>query len=337
MTPVPARGPAGTPFALAALLILFAIAARAAPAPPAQPAHGPGGADYRHARVLERSVGIGARGAHVFVPDAPPPSQPASVVVFLHGWGALDPSAYRAWIDHLVRRGHVVVWPNYQDSLRTPGEDFLPNAIAGVHAALADLRASTRMADLHAIVAAGHSAGGVLAAELAAVASANGLPPVRAVLAVEPGDGSREGRARARVPHADYAAIPAPTQLLVVVGGDDHFAGEQVGLDLYAGATRVAHRAVLELESDAHGEPALLANHAAAGAAGEGARPRRGRRFGRHADFRNAGEVDALDWYGTWKLLDGLIASDPSHPYEPDRAMGRWSDGVAVTPMRRLR
>ena len=49
-----------------------------------------------------------------------------SSFVFCHGWGALDPHGYRAWIDHMVRRGAIVVWPNYQDSLRVPGAEFLP-------------------------------------------------------------------------------------------------------------------------------------------------------------------------------------------------------------------
>ena len=35
---------------------------------------------------------------------------------------------YRAWIDHIVRRGMVVVYPRYQPDLKTPNADFLDNA-----------------------------------------------------------------------------------------------------------------------------------------------------------------------------------------------------------------
>ena len=109
-----------------------------APTPPVQPAHGPGGADYAHARVIAHEMKSGAQGWWLFVPSSPRPAS-APIVVFCHGWGALDPEGYRAWIDHIVRRGNIVIWPNYQASLLTPGGDFLPNAIAGIRAALADL------------------------------------------------------------------------------------------------------------------------------------------------------------------------------------------------------
>src|SRR5207249_2362190 len=121
------------------------------------------------------------------------------------------------WIEHLVRRGNIVIWPNYQDSLLTRGDQFLPNAVAGVRGALTDLasgRAAIR-ADLQRAAVVGHSAGGILAAELAAVAKSEGLPEFRAAMPVEPGDGSRDGRRRVAVPMVDLAPMPASTRLLV--------------------------------------------------------------------------------------------------------------------------
>jgi len=268
------------------------------------------------------------------------------VVVFCHGWGALDPRNYRAWIDHLVRRGNIVIWPNYQDSLLTRGDDFLPNAVAGVRGALADL-AQTRGAirvELQRLAVVGHSAGGVLAAELAAVAKAQGLPEFRAAMPVEPGDVSRNGKRRATVPMVDLAAMPASTLLLVVVGADDHLAYEKPGLRIYDTSTAiaVANKNVVELRSDAHGEPALIANHAApAGTLNPRPRPARALL----GDFEHGGAIDALDWYGTWKLFDALSDCAFYHR-ECDAAlgggpaqlsMGSWSDGVPVKPMRVLR
>jgi dienelactone hydrolase len=329
-------------------LFAAATALAAPPSPPLQPTHGPGGSEYAHAQVIAHEVRSGAQGWWLFTPSAPVPAT-APVVVFCHGWSAIDPKAYRAWIDHLVRRGNIVVYPNYQE-LRTPGPDFLPNAIAGIRAALTDLadgHAGIR-ADLDRVAAVGHSAGGVLAAQLAAVAQREGLPPLRASMPVEPGDGSREGRRRARIPVIDLQPMPPRTLLLVVVGGDDHWAGEQVGLDLYAHATRVpaTNKNVVELESDAHGTPELIANHAAASASSDpGSSRLRNLRFGPYADFRHAGTVDALDWYGTWKLFDALtntafygrereiaLGGSPAQ-----LSMGVWSDDVPVKPMRRLR
>ncbi len=36
------------------------------------------------------------------------------IVLFLHGFDVTDPEIYHAWIDHLVRRGAVLVFPDYQ-------------------------------------------------------------------------------------------------------------------------------------------------------------------------------------------------------------------------------
>lgn len=333
---------------LAACALMPALGVRsvaaAAPSPPAQPAHGPGGSDYRHARVTAREVHAGAQGWWLFTPAAPAPAH-APVVVFCHGWGALDPHHYRAWIDHLVRRGNIVVWPNYQDSLLTPGAQFLPNAIAGVRGAFEQLANGTAgmRADVERVAIVGHSAGGVLAAQIAAAAHAEGLPEFRAVMPVEPGDGSRDGRRRVSVPHTDLAPLPARTLLLVVVGAEDHRAYESLGLSIYDATTRVpaANKNVIELESDAHGSPTLIANHAAPGASAD-ARPARRAAL---PEFEHAGVVDALDWYGTWKLFDALSEAAFDGRYRDvalgggpaQTAMGNWSDGVPVKPMRILR
>lgn len=326
------------------LVLAVGSALAAAPTPPAQPAHGPGGADYTHTRVVAREVRRGAQGWWLFTPAEPKPAS-APVVVFCHGWGALDPDNYRSWIDHIVRRGNIVIWPNYQSSLLTPGGDFLPNAIAGIRAALADLQRGTAgiRPNLNRVAIVGHSAGGVLTAEIAAAAARNGLPVFRAVMPVEPGDGSQDARKHVAVPHTDLAPMPASTKLLVVVGADDHRAYESLGLSFYADTVRVApaNKNVIELESDAHGSPPLLANHAAPGASLDARPPRRAL----FHEFEHAGMVDALDWYGTWKLFDALsdcafdnrecaaaLGGGPAQTY-----MGTWSDGVLVKPMRVLR
>ena len=331
------------------LMLAFALAAAApafasTPTPPAQPAFGPGGADYAHAQVIAREAKSGARGWWLFTPASPKPAS-APVVVFCHGWGALDPKTYRAWIDHIVRRGNIVIWPNYQSGLLTPGGDFLPDAIAGVRAALAALQRGTAgiRPELDHLAIVGHSAGGVLSAQIAASADAQGLPEFRAVMPVEPGDGSQDGRKRVTVPHTDLSSMPVSTKMLVVVGADDHRAYESLGLSFYTDTVRVpaANKNVIELQSDAHGSPPLLANHAAPGASRDARPPRRAL----IAEFAHAGTVDALDWYGTWKLFDALsncafyrrdcaaaLGGGPAQTY-----MGTWSDGVPVKPMRVLR
>jgi dienelactone hydrolase len=346
-------------FALGVLLAA-AVATKAfaavPPAPPQQPRHGPGGADYVYDGVVAEAVKDGAEGWWLFKPSTPI-SKSVPVIVFCHGWGAMNPRTYRAWIDHIVRRGAIVVYPLYQDSLRTHPEDFLPNTIAALQDAFATLRSEHALgADLARVAVVGHSAGGVLAAEVAAVGEANGLPAILAAMPVEPGDGSRGAQRRARIPLADLATMPSATLLLVVVGADDHLAGEVLGLRIYdeARAVPAANRRVIELESDDHGVPALIANHAAPSAYAAGVTPAEPtqarlriaeRLGGGTADLRNAGFVDAMDWYGTWKLFDALTDAAFYGTHREvalggaaaQTSMGTWSDGVAVKPMRVLK
>src|SRR3712207_9170200 len=98
---------------LARLLILGllpAASAAMAATPPQQPKDGPGGADYVAATVTKRAVGRAGAGTYVFHA----PGQTAelrSVVVFLHAWGATNPQVYGGWIEHLARKGDLVVFP----------------------------------------------------------------------------------------------------------------------------------------------------------------------------------------------------------------------------------
>jgi hypothetical protein len=123
-----------------------------APAPPPAPR-----TPERPDLPLDVSVafaGTGAEGAWVL---RRPGEREDPVVVFLHGWTAVDPAVYRSWLAHLVRRGSTVVYPVYQDA------PFLAPALA-FDAMVAGIRAALEQEGLprEDWVLAGHSAGGAL-------------------------------------------------------------------------------------------------------------------------------------------------------------------------------
>jgi dienelactone hydrolase len=138
--------------------------------------------------------------------------EPLPAVLFLHGWGATEPRFYGPWLEHLARAGNAVIYPRYQDSFAEPPSQVLGNALVGIRTALehADV-------DADSLVAAGHSAGGALAADYAAVARRVGLPPPRAVLSIYPGRAFRG--IRAAIPAA--GPVPDGTELVVLTGSDD--------------------------------------------------------------------------------------------------------------------
>ncbi|MBF2973874.1 alpha/beta hydrolase, partial [Pseudomonas aeruginosa] len=118
---------------------------------------------------------------------------------------------------------------------------------------------------------------------------------------------------------------------------------------------------LLLLRSDRHGAPPLLANHAAPTAPVFGPQypkeedsdwllDRVEKRLEvQQAEGRYTGHdplvIDALDWYGTWKLFDGLTDAafyNRNRQYAlgatPEQTgMGQWSDGTPVKPIKVLK
>jgi len=70
---------------------------------PEQPLSGPGGRNYPHDSIRVTDRAEKADGFWLFEPASPVPDS-AHVVVFLHGYGAINPMIYGSWIEHLVRK-----------------------------------------------------------------------------------------------------------------------------------------------------------------------------------------------------------------------------------------
>ena len=182
---------------------------------------------------------------------------PLPVVVFLHGWGAPDPAFYRPWLEHLARRGSAVVYPRYQDSFVAPPRQALGNVLAALRIALARPGLDTA-----SLVVAGHSAGGALAADYAALAATAQLPAPRAIFAAYP------GRTLPRVPRGlpeiPPRLIPAGTRIEALASREDGIVGTATARAIVRGATRADARLVLVDDPEADGHQAPLRTDAAA-------------------------------------------------------------------------
>lgn len=318
--------------------------------PPSQPTSGPGGSDYLHADVLSRRFGAGGDEYWIFQPQDPTP-QSAPVVVFVHGWGGTDPRVYGAWIRHIVRKGHIVIYPRYQDRLSAPSIEMSDATRRTVTEALDRLRTDGPVRPLEDRIAwVGHSLGGNIAASLAATYASNGLPTPAALMAVEPGGDSR-------LPLADLSGMPVDALVLLIVGDADLIVADRGARTIFNGLSHLNsdNLDLITVRSDAYVGFSFQADHFAplaiiAGfpsdeattAGGESARARRGLLSRLHRDRtaqRNA--PDVLDFFGYWKLLDGLLDAafrGVNRDYalgdtERQRFMGIYSDGTPVTPL----
>ena len=84
-------------------------------------------------------------------------------MLFFHGFLAIDPDTYGAWIEHIVRGGAVLVYPDYQDlnPLNLRPSRYYSQAIEGIESALAEMQSPGRTpVDLTRVAAVGHSSAG---------------------------------------------------------------------------------------------------------------------------------------------------------------------------------
>ena len=333
------------------------------PVSPKQLASGPGGATYNHATVTKNVYGQGAEQYWLFEPASPTPES-APIIVFNHGWGSMYPYLYGAWIEHLVRRGNIVVYPRYQATLRTPKAEMTDSAINAIKNAIARLqngRHITPLLDKFAIV--GHSVGAVISANIAAEANDVGLPEPKALMFVQPEDREkplkqmRFGKGYTGSILGDCGKIPATTLILVVSSSEDERVGNTYAEKIFNESFRIPldNKNMVTVVSDYYSVPPLVADHFSPcapdddyAAADENLSPRQSRiqRRIRERLLERLGEpeldrklkVDALDYYGYWKLLDGLTDAafyGKNREYAlgntaQQRFMGLWSDGTPV-------
>lgn len=265
---------------------------------------------YAHNRVMYNKIGKEARAAWIFTPEAPRPRS-APVIVFLHGYGAHNPYSYGGWIEHLVRNGNIVIYPVYQISpVKAPAE-WLANVFSSTKAAIENLqRSGPVIPELTKFAAIGHSAGGGIAVQVAAFASAKGLPVPSAIMCVQPGS--------VTIPTDEVVirSIPSSVLLLVVDGDKDQFSSTRQGPRIYNLAEQipVEQRAYILLRSPANGSD-LVADHYAPLAPletydleGQSALQRMRERIVKKALKMRDGQIDQVDTGALWPLGDGLLS-----------------------------
>lgn len=156
----------------------------------------------------------------IFEPEDADLGKKLPLIIFNHGWNGKNPYFYQGWINHIVKRGNIVVFPRLQKKALNLTATYTPNAITSIKMALETLNNNKNhhKPDLGKVATAGHSVGGVISANLAASAESSGLPKFKAVMCVEP------GATWLNTQMDDLSKIPGDTLLLTVAGGKDTLA-----------------------------------------------------------------------------------------------------------------
>lgn len=302
------------------------------PSGPGQPEQGPGSADYIHAAVKMSDFAEEDDGYWIFEPASPRPDS-APVVVFHHGYGAINPMIYGRWLRHIVRQGNIVIYPRYQNNLFSPStKKFADNASTAIRHALEELKTGDHVRPIsQGLILAGHSYGGAISAYLGVNHQELNIPKPAGLLLASPGTGPLNG---ARLD--SYEGMPEDIALLVMVSVNDHVVGEELGRIIFETAVNTPQRNLIIQHPDEHGAPAITAGH--------------NESYALDSDFdgnihnlsyRRAigvAKLDAADYYGYWKLLDALMDCARQGENcevafgntEAQRNMGCWSDGRKV-------
>lgn len=289
------------------------------PIPPGQPTSGPGGSDYQHEGVQKSRYKYGARQYWIFEPANPKPES-APLIVFNHGYSAIFPFIYQEWIDHVVKKGNIVVYPRYQFGLYLGYNKFYNNAINAVKDAIVELNSGNHVQpELDKFAITGHSFGGGITAYMAAQAEEVGLPIPKAIMSVQP--------YLSPIHTIDFNKISSDNLMIVLVGENDTTAGSSYGITIFENTTQIppSQKDFIIQVTDTYGSPDLIADHRAPVC----------------MPWYFTHTVDAMDYYSTWKLFDAItdyafygingeycLGNTPEQRY-----MGLWSDDTPVKEM----
>jgi len=263
----------------------------------------------------------------------------APVVVFMHGFSALKPSFYRNHIEHLVKQGNFVIFPQFQrgdlvgflvesGNKNKPFDHqvWLNRAITGTREALARIEGQ---ADLSQLYLVGHSLGGALSLGWKAaggpqpkamvlahaqVDSAAGLPPfVKPLVNVKEIPFTAPG-------YADAVDWP----VVIVTGENDNIATVAQQDKIFSCLN--GPKAYYIAHVDRHGSPLISPNHGGPLGGLKPLPPNRPIVSGISL------EDDALDVRYYFAALDAVMHGVTDIAFD----FGEWSDGVAVIPPTRV-
>lgn len=295
--------------------------------PPGQPATGPGGQDYPFSKTRATGYGSGAQRYWIIEPDQADDGKALPVVLFAHGFGLTSHSAYRSWINHLVRRGNIVIYPVYHTGGVVDPKTFTNETATATRKALAKCDGTQhKLADLKRFTMLGHSLGGTISANLAARPKHFGLPAPHALLLLQPGDTKADhgiGAFFASLTE-DHSTIAPGTLMLIVDVKNDYFVSPKAGRRIYDNAKKIdqKNKRHLLLQSDGHGEPTIVADHMLP--------------MGWTDRQTSQGRVNAYD-YAAWRWFDAIQAAGQGDKEQNELVfgeaavdLGKWSDGKPV-------
>ncbi len=243
-----------------AIAMMFQSQAAFAAVPPGQPEQGPGGLDYTESTIVKKAIGSAEAPVFVFH-GSEAVRKPRPVIVFFHSWGGNDPRYYGNWIEHLARKGNLVLFPRFQEINKTKPSEATALAARELKEALKALAEDNAAhPDKEKIAFVGYLAGSVVALDLAAGAAGYEIPAPKLVMNVMPGGAAKDGDKKG-IPLPDLSKIGSATLLVMMSGDQDYAPADRLSKQILSETTAVpaGNKLFMRISSDRHGYPPLSA------------------------------------------------------------------------------
>lgn len=241
-------------------------------------------------------------GYWLFLPKGIETKQRKNVIVFIHGYGGYNPFIYGAWLKHLARQGHPIIYPRYQKKLYPPKtKKFVDNTVAGIKSAIIKLEELGYDKNLWTTLDyTVHSYGGVIAANIVSHQEDLAIPPAKNMLLCSPGSGPFKGCVI-----ENYNILAEDVNLIIVTSEHDLTVGDKLGTQIFRTAVNTPNRVYLRQYACSDQKHKISAGHNEC--------------YALDMDFDNGirnytakkalrvGKTDILDYNVYWKLMDELI------------------------------
>lgn len=153
---------------------------------PEQPTSGPGGSNYLHENVSKIEYGSNGVKNYIFQPS-PMPEKSLPVIAFQHAYNLYPGNQlnrHTGLINHLVRKGYIIIYDEFQPKINTDSKTFEGNAATIIKDGFAYIAANPNTCvqvarDAKGLIQfglIGYSVGGAASINLAANYRANGIP-----------------------------------------------------------------------------------------------------------------------------------------------------------------
>jgi len=303
-----------------AVLLLLLFGCTYQPNQPGQALTGYGSSEnYISDNYISYTLGLEEDASRVWVlkPNVLKNGDTAPAVIFLHGYLSSVPIIYQGIINHILKQGVIVIFPQYQRSGLAPlisDLDLsvqLQRAIDSTALALDDF---SDFVEFDNIILFGHSTGALFG--LCWTASRG--PAVKQMIIAHPcldfTTWLRES-ITSKMTFPDYTAM-APETIVPIIqlwgDLDNRYATWPEQVEAFSLLNKAESKALYAAQSDTHGSPPLAAGHLAP------------------VSFRvDTVSNDSLDYSFYFAVIDAALDSQVNIEFD----MGSWSDGDSLNPI----